>query len=245
MTHKKHSCHNYKCWIPPYIIQPIRRLGPIPTDCNFLKGVALRYRNFDSDGGSEIFLGKGDIGIGTNRNEENYNWLTQPTTITSYPLKFTYNPIVNQLEEIIKPLTFPTPPPLTNPNGDFTYNLLVGTRTINMKDLDMFEIIVSNRQNDPPGSPDNIVTLHNLTLTTSVGVYNITNNGQPFMPVWKSQIIRKYLWPNDGSNPYQGFTFEGVFDIQGRFTSSEASKVEIQIGKCTTGLGDVDIILTD
>lgn len=206
-------------------------------DCDFTKGVGVRYKNLANlSGGGEIYLGVGDLGQALNRTENEYVWGTSATELKTYPFTFTFNPASpNKLTQSLSGGTsglvtsqYPAVPPLTDGVGDFTY--LPGPVTANMAQLDMFELIISNRGNPPAGT---VVNLCDLQLTTSQGSYPVLNNGAAcFSPALGQQIIVKYPWPNDGSTPFAGFTFTGNIQTQGIPGSNENSKVEIQIGKC-------------
>jgi hypothetical protein len=47
--------------------------------CTFGKGVGVRFRSFGNTGGEEIYVGRGDLGVGANRTARNVAW-TRPGT---------------------------------------------------------------------------------------------------------------------------------------------------------------------
>mgnify|MGYP000665198746 CR=1 FL=1 len=73
-----------------------------------LKVAGVRFRSFGNTGGNEIYLGVGDLGVGSNRVEKGHFW-SKPG---SYPVTFTYDPSALTLVA-------------TGPFGTLTYNLPV------------------------------------------------------------------------------------------------------------------------
>lgn len=212
-------------------------------NCMFTKGVSLRYRNMSRTvtGPQEIFMGAGDIGsIPANSVRTHYTWNVSTTTLKNYPFEFRFDPTApNKLTQGISggigatASFYPSVPPLTDGSGNFTYctnGTCTTTQTVNMANMNMFEVIVSNRGNPPAGT---VVSLCDLVLTTNAGTYPVLNNGATcFAPNVNQQIIVQYAWPADGSNPFQGFTFTGTIQLRGVPGSDEFSKVEIGIGDC-------------
>jgi hypothetical protein len=88
-----------------------------------VKVAGVRFRSFGNTGGNEIYIGLGDLGVGSNRVEKGYTW-TKPG---SYPITFTYDPTA---------LTLAT----TGDFGTLTYNLAAP-----LSPMDSCEIIVADR----------------------------------------------------------------------------------------------------
>jgi hypothetical protein len=73
---------------------PVVSPGYDPTAV--LKG-GVRYRNFDSSGQREIFLGKPDLGVGGNRVERDCVWVSPGTN----HVKFSYDSTLGQLDTVV------------------------------------------------------------------------------------------------------------------------------------------------
>lgn len=72
----------------------------------------VRYRSFQPTGGDEVYLGVPDLGVAGNRNAQNINWASGPTT---FDFTFTYDPVTDTLTSTVAgnaPLTYTFAPDL-------------------------------------------------------------------------------------------------------------------------------------
>lgn len=210
---------------------------PCPIECDEVcKGFGVRYRNFDSDAGEkEIYIGKGDLGVGANRYESDYEWDVDPNSFVLHEFKFKHFRAANTIRQEIKKVTdinyvISSFSPLVT-GGDIKYEITGGgEKEVDPNELDAFQLTIANRVDEDL----NVVILKNLFLRTSVGsVFPILNNGSTvFAPSAGEQLIVQFEWPKDGSSPAGNFCFEGQIQLKGRLGKREQSKVEILIFKC-------------
>lgn len=181
-------------------------LCPLPQCDNLDKGVAVRYRNFSGNQAQKsIYLIKNAFNQ-NNVVQGDYNWNVNPNTISYYNFRFTYNRSIDQISQLLNnanPLSFDL-------NG-----------TVNFAPLNAIEVIVNNLE----ANQNNVVTLTNAFLKTSVGKYPFPD----ISPESGKYSITFYKWPNDGSVPANGFTITGTIGLKGVFISAESSKVEMSV----------------
>lgn len=198
----------------------------IPCD-NFIKGFGNRYRSFGNSGGDEVYLGRGDLGVASNRVASEYTW--NDPNFGLYNFMFSHSSVQDFSTET---LVRTSPLPNTSPNTDPLYypsnaGGLVTSLTgigVNINDLNAFRIEVCNRD------LGTTVIVQNLTLITANGTYLLPTIAPPSSP---NCIIKTYSWPNDGSTPADNFTFSGQIILNGNFSlSQESSRVDIVIGSC-------------
>lgn len=103
----------FKCCSPP----------PSPV-----KVAGVRFRSFANTGAGEIYLGVGDLGVGSNRVEKQYNW-AKPG---SYDITFEYNEAMNKLITTVE-------------RSDGTQDTLSYSISGELDPMDSCEIIVADR----------------------------------------------------------------------------------------------------
>lgn len=115
-----------------YVLQepgPTVEPGPPP---NFSKGLGVRYRSFANTGASEIYLGVGNLGAGTNRVERQFNWVKPGT----YNITLTYDPSMDSLTTTVEG---------TGLVYSGVTNNLAAKTGCTVQSLDRAEIVVSDR----------------------------------------------------------------------------------------------------
>lgn len=210
-----------------FVLQILREKGPQPTECDELtKGYGVRYRNADgSRDQQEVYLGAGDLGVGSNRVAAMYPWNGGAAGTTYYPLEFTFDPSADALFQYVSDFMNPTnAAALVYADALARLSSIEG---ITPADLNLIEIIVANNDSNP----DSVIKLTELRLETST--YTHTLGSFEDMQGGSSAVF-KFTWPDDGSSPADGFRFTGKILLTGPFTGSgnERTRVDIQVLKC-------------
>ncbi len=166
-----------------------------------------RYRSFNNTGGSEIFLGVPDLGVGGNRNETNATWVSGLNTIT-WTLDRGTDSMTATLSNSAGNWN------LTYPN--LSTQIAVLGKTFTLDDLDIMQIDVANRDSG-----------------TTVNLLDITLDAVPLVP---DDIITANpsftTWMVFDYDFSVGFTITATIELGGSFSNSqELSRVELKVGR--------------
>jgi hypothetical protein len=173
-----------------------------------LKGFGVRYRSFGNTGADEIYLGRGDLGVGGNRAQRNFGYTPWGA---ANGITFTYDEADDKLTTAVD----------IGDNGSVDFTLeypdlesrveALGTGCT-VDEVDFMIISVVGRDSGVT------VDFNNVYLDGS-SLSNFSGTGG-----W-------FNWTVSGYDFSQGFTVTGDLLLSGSFgTSQELSKVEMQVG---------------
>lgn len=180
------------------------------------KMMGVRFRSFNNTGAGEIYLGRGDLGVGANRVEQQYNWVKPSTNAFT----FSYDPGTDDITATL------------GSNSPLVFNDVSQGAACPIEDVNVLEIGVLNRNNGTT------VNLNNLTLTDAAGSTNLGSfdggvggDGSDDVQFWTGRFF-------DFS---QAFTFSGEVEVDGTFSNSqELSRVDIQVMCEDAQTGDLE-----
>ncbi|HCF61076.1 MAG TPA: hypothetical protein DFS52_24155 [Myxococcales bacterium] len=199
-------------------------LDGLPSECTVLpangclvvcgepaKVAAARFRSFDANSavGDDIFLGIGDVGVGSNRVQTGFQWAPTSSAIYSYPVSFVYTPGLGAK--------------LVANVGAASVKTLEYSLTGDLGSMDSFKVTIAARGPDPSKDCDKVELL-NLTLD-GVNFGNFTAT---------SGEVADYDFSTALLNG--GFTFTGTLVLTNCAATQENSKVEILVGRNTAAL---------
>ena len=175
------------------------------VQAGYIQGAVLnagvRYKSLNNGTTREIYLGKPDLGIGTNRVEIDAVWTG------SNNIRFTYDPAAGNLQTHVQ----------TGANGyDLTYP--IG----DLNDLNYMQIDVINR------AAGTTVELNNVTLKT-IGLDGIASGDTP-LGNFPAPSLNSLSWMVTGADLSNGFEIQGELVLSGPQPNGETNKVEILVG---------------
>ncbi|WP_420628652.1 hypothetical protein [Candidatus Leptofilum sp.] len=162
--------------------------------------IGLRFRSFNNTGGSELFLGVPDLGVGANRNERNIQWAETNS------ISWTYTPVSDMMNVTV-----------SNTNGDYSLEypdvslqLEALGKTYSENDLNIMQITLVDRDQ---GS----VFLQNVMLDDQA-LGNFTGED------WNHWMVKDFDF-SQGFELTGTLSLVGTFS-----NSQERSKVEFHVG---------------
>lgn len=175
---------------------------------SFLGSAGARFRSFFNTGGSELYIGISNLGVGGNRIESNHTWISPG----SHEVVVAYNQGTDTLTGSIAGTTV-----LNYTN--FASNLsTISGAACTIGNLDVMQLSVVARDAGTTVELNNVdLSGYNLGNFTAIGNNNEWNN-----------------WNVTGFDFNSGFTLTADLDLTGTFSSTqEFSKVEVLFG-CST-----------
>ncbi|TVQ09675.1 MAG: hypothetical protein EA364_13510 [Balneolaceae bacterium] len=184
-----------------YYVQIIDEQDLIITKPKFEKGFGVRFKSFANTGSREIYLGAGDLGVGSNRSEVDLRWAEGANAVS-----FGYDAANDRLTASANGVNLIY--------GNLAANVAANT-SCTIDTIDRVEVLVR------AGHNNTTVQAAELVLGT-VGSLTAVNGVSPGNQV---------LIEQDGLNISAGFLLNGTITLAGTFSGGdERSKVEILLG---------------
>jgi len=200
--------------------------------------MAYRARNFNNDGGRELFVGVPDLGVGANRSERDFVWNNGGLTLFTVEYSNTLNSLYfsttntsNTNESLV-----PYGDWLNSTNQSENVNLDPDvlnymTITVTVRDNDQSVLITDLHLNDIALQADDL---------SLIGAVDTDPSGAGTIA---SYSVSDFCFVN---NDQDGFILAGNLSLSNDFSNSdERSKVEIQVGYDPRGRVCSDAIFID